>query len=156
MSDAATCLVMTYLATGDKGCQMGMFVKMLAGKTGANTRPSCPMSMIQRACRYSSEQGESSSVQASCIGGHMGLSKGSKARKAHLIAIEPEAAKGPQDARLQELDPARVQLHDDCKGAVGRQDDVVNHACVVADPDMVWPGVRPRPMIPHHPCSHQI
>ena len=75
-------------------------------------------------------------------------------RHSHLIAVEPEAAEGPQDAGLQELDPASMQLHDDGEGAVGSEDDVVDHARVVADPDMVGPGVRPRPMIPHHPCSH--
>ena len=30
-----------------------------------------------------------------------------------------------------------MKLHDDCEGAVGRQDDVINHGRVVANPDIV-------------------
>ena len=67
---------------------------------------------------------------------------------AHLCAVEPEAAQAVEDLGLQEADPARVQLHDDGKGGVGREDDVVDHGRVVAHPDMVGPVDWTWPVIP--------
>ena len=66
---------------------------------------------------------------------------------AHLRAVEPEAAQAVQDFRLQEADPAGVQLHDDGEGGVGREDDVIDHGRVVAHPDVVGPVDWARPMV---------
>ena len=67
---------------------------------------------------------------------------------AHLCAVKPQAAQAVEDLGLQEADPARVQLHDDGEGGVGREDDVVDHGCVVADPDVIGSVDWPWPMIP--------
>ena len=76
-----------------------------------------------------------------------------KGRKAHLGAVEPEAAQAVEHFGLQEADPARVQLHDDREGGVGGEDDVVDHGGVVGHPDVVGPVHRPRPMIPAPKCT---
>jgi len=68
-------------------------------------------------------------------------------RGAHLCAIEPEASQAVKHFGLQEANPAGVQLHDHCEGGVRREDDVVDHGCVITYPDMVGPVHRPRPMI---------
>ena len=49
----------------------------------------------------------------------------------HLCTIEPQAPQALQHLRLEEPDPPPVELHDDGKGAVRSQDDVVYHAGVV-------------------------
>ena len=67
---------------------------------------------------------------------------------AHLSTVEPEAAQAVEDLGLQEANPARVQLHDDGEGGVGREDDVVDHGRVIADPHMVGPVDWTWPMIP--------
>ena len=66
----------------------------------------------------------------------------------HLCAVEPKAAQAVEDFGLQEADPARVQVHDDGKWGVGREDDVVDHGRVVAHPDVVGPVDWTRPVIP--------
>ena len=70
-----------------------------------------------------------------------------------LRAVEPEAAEAVEDLGLHEADPARVQLHDDCEGRVGGQDDVVDHGRVVAHPHVVGPRHRPGPVIPAPPAG---
>lgn len=72
---------------------------------------------------------------------------------AHLCPIEPEAAEAVEHARLHEPHPARVHLHDDCKGAVGAEDDVVNHGRMVGHPHAVGGRHRPRPVEPNDACS---
>ena len=67
----------------------------------------------------------------------------------HLIPVEPEAAEAAEHSRLQEGNPASMQLHDDCKGAVGGQNDVVDHRGVVADPHIVGPVDWAGAMVPH-------
>ena len=52
---------------------------------------------------------------------------------AHLRAIEPQAPQALQHLSLEESDPAAVLLHDDGKGAVRSQDDVIYHAGVVGN-----------------------
>lgn len=75
----------------------------------------------------------------------------------YLIPVEPQAAKATQYPSLQKGYPAGVQLHDDCKGAVGCQDDVVNHGGVVANPDIVGPVDWSGAMVANHtgPGSHK-
>ena len=51
---------------------------------------------------------------------------------ARLCAVEHQAAQAVEDLRLQEPHPSRVQLHDARKRGVCCQDNVVDHACVVA------------------------
>ena len=49
-----------------------------------------------------------------------------------------------------EAHPSRVQLHDDGEGAVGGEDDVVDHACVVADPHRALPLRHARSQVTTH------
>lgn len=46
---------------------------------------------------------------------------------AYLISVEPQASQAAEHPGLEEGYPASMKLHDDCEGAVGGQDDVVNH-----------------------------
>ena len=69
-----------------------------------------------------------------------------------LCSVEPQAAEALQDLCLEEPDPTSVELHDDRKRGVGCENDVVNHAGVVAHPDMVCAGHRPGAVIPHNAC----
>ena len=62
----------------------------------------------------------------------------------HFGPVEPQAAERVEHLRLQEPDPAAVELHDDGEGRVGRQDDVIDHRRVVGDPDAPGAGRRPR------------
>ena len=70
---------------------------------------------------------------------------------ARLSAVEPEASKAVEDLRLQEADPAGMQLHDHREWRVGAEDDVVDHGRVVAHPHVVRPVHRPWPVVAHHP-----
>ncbi len=70
----------------------------------------------------------------------------------HLVPVEPQAAQTAKHPGLNESYPASMQLHDDCKGAVGRQDDVVDHGGVVADPDVVGAVDGAGAVVSHHPC----
>lgn len=69
----------------------------------------------------------------------------------HLVPVEPEATETAQHSSLQKGYPASMKLHDDCKGAVGCQDDVINHGCVVADPDIVGSVDGSGAMVPNNP-----
>jgi hypothetical protein len=71
--------------------------------------------------------------------------------RCYLCTVEPEAAKALEDLGLQEAHPAGMQLHDDCERGVGGEDDVVDHAGVVAYPDMICAGHRAGSMVPNHP-----
>lgn len=75
----------------------------------------------------------------------------------YLSAVEPKAAKTLQHLCLKESDPTSVKLHYHCKWRIGCQDDVVNHTCVIADPDMVWPGNWSGAMISYNsrPACHE-
>ena len=70
----------------------------------------------------------------------------------HLVAVEPQAAQAVEDLRLQEAHPAGVQLHDHAEGGVGRQDDVIDHAGVVADPDVIGPVHGAGPVVADDAC----
>ncbi len=87
----------------------------------------------------------------------MARERGAGGGAARLGAVEPEAAEAVEDARLQEAHPARVQLHDDRERRVRAQDDVIDHAGMVADPDVVGPVDRARPVVPDHarPGRHE-
>ena len=74
---------------------------------------------------------------------------------AYLIPVEPEAAKTAQHSGLQKGYPASMQLHDDCEGAVGRQDDVIDHGRVVANPDIVGSVDWSWTMIPDDPSPRR-
>jgi hypothetical protein len=51
--------------------------------------------------------------------------------------------------------PAGVELHDDGKGRVGCEDDVVDHGGVVAHPHRILASRRPWPMVPTS-GNHQV
>lgn len=74
----------------------------------------------------------------------------SKPLRHHLIPVEPEASQTAEHPGLYEGYPAGMKLHDNSKGAVGGQDDVVDHGGVIADPNIVgsidWPGS----VVPHN------
>ena len=45
-----------------------------------------------------------------------------------------------------------MKLHNDSKWGICCQDDVVNHACMIADPHMIGPCNRPWSMISYYTC----